>query len=262
MPQAACAKSICPAEPEPGSGGDLPWWLMTQFLEHGYQGSLSEISELPSDSPVGRVLANSAVKPWEPSPWNPPKSLDFISGYSSNTGVPLVIEKAEYPWATGIGSVESEMRYLRSRNHENGEQSAVSALALTFVSTPGCAKGSLCMLFPRMTQEQLAVEVPVLTIFSRIIGEIIERQRAARHSTEVFANVSANNVLDQEQFRSAMLDLLERKSADHRVQGDIDQDMRLPFLLLSAHRPGVDEPDPGGADHLKGWLVQTLRHLE
>ena len=115
---------------------------MTQFLEHGYQGSLSEISELPSDSPVGRVLANSAVKPWEPSPWNPPKSLDFISGYSSNTGVPLVIEKAEYPWATGIGFVESEMRYLRSRNHENGEQSAVSALALPFVSMPGYAKGS------------------------------------------------------------------------------------------------------------------------
>ena len=142
MPQAACARSICPAEPEPGSGDDLPWWLMTQFLEHVYQGSLSEISELPSDSPVGRVLANSAVKPWEP-----PKSLDFISGYSSNTGVPLtgvplVIEEAEYPWTTVIGSVESEMRYLRSRNHENGEQSAVSALALPFVSTPGYAKGS------------------------------------------------------------------------------------------------------------------------
>ena len=142
LPQAACARSICPAEPEPGSGDDLPWWLMTQFLEHGYQGSLSEISELPSDSPVSRVLANSAVKPWEPSPWNPPKSLDFISGYSSNTGVPLVIEEAEYPWTMVIGSVESEMRYLRSRNHENGEQSAVSALALPFVSTPGYAKGS------------------------------------------------------------------------------------------------------------------------
>ncbi len=56
----------------------------------------------------------------------------------------------------------------------------------------------------------------MLTIFSRII----ERQMAARHSAEVFANVSASNVLDQEQFRSAMLDLLERKSADHRVQGD------------------------------------------
>ena len=65
---------------------------MTQFLEHVYQGSFSEISKLPSDSPVSRVLANSAVKPWEP-----PKSLDFISGYSNNTGVPLVIEKVEYP---------------------------------------------------------------------------------------------------------------------------------------------------------------------
>ena len=112
------------------------------------------------------------------------------------------------------------MRYLRSHNHKNGEQSAISALALPFVSTSGDAKGSLYMLFPRMTQEQLAVEVPVLTIFRRIISEIIERQRTARHSTEVFANVSASNVLDQEQFRSEMLDLLERKSADHRVQGD------------------------------------------
>ena len=54
LPQAACARSICPAEPEPGSGDDLPWWLMTQFLEHVYQGSLSEISEIPSDSPVSR----------------------------------------------------------------------------------------------------------------------------------------------------------------------------------------------------------------
>ena len=36
-----------------------------------------------------------------------------------------------------------------------------------------------------MTQEQLAVEVPVLSIFSRIIGEIIERQSAAGHSAEV-----------------------------------------------------------------------------
>ena len=48
------------------------------------------------------------------------------------------------------------MRYLRSRNHKNGEQSAISALAMPFVSTSGAAKGSLYMLFPRMTQEQLA----------------------------------------------------------------------------------------------------------
>ena len=33
-------------------------------------------------------------------------------------------------------------------------------------------------------------------------------------------------------------------------------------MLLSARRPGVDEPGPGGAGRLKGWLVQTLRHLE
>lgn len=250
------------AEPEPGSADDLPLWLMTQFLDHAYQGSLSEISEMPTDSPVGRVLANSAAKPWEPSPWDPPKSLDFISGYSSNTGVPLVIEKVEYPWTTVIGSVDSEMRYLRSRNHEAGSTAAISALALPFVSTSGDARGSLYMLLPQMTQEQLAVEVRVLAIFSRIIGEIIERQRAARHSAEVFANVSASVVLNQEQFRSAILDLLERKAASHLEPSEVEHDMRLPFLLLSAHRPDIDEPDPGGADRLKGWLVQTLRHLE
>ena len=38
--------------------------------------------------------------------------------------------------------------------------------------------------------------------------------------------------------------------------------MRLPFPLLSAHRPAEDESDPDGADRLKSWLVQTLGHLE
>ena len=249
-------------EPEPGSADDLQLWLVTQFLDHVYQGALCEISEMPPNSPVGRVLANSAVPPWEPSPWDPPKSLEFLSGYSSNTGIPLVIEKVEYPWTTVIESVESEMRYLRSRKLEANGRSANSALAMPFVSTSGDDKGSLYMLLPQMTQRQLAVEVPVLTVFSRIIGEIIERQRAARHSAEVSANVSAGPVLNQEQFRSAVLALLERKAAEHQERGDVEHDMRLPFLLLSAHRPERDEPDPGGADLLRGWLVQTLRHLE
>lgn len=58
------------------------------------------------------------------------------------------------------------------------------------------------------------------------------------------------------------MDSLERKANEHQETDDDQQDMRLPFLLLSAHRPERDEPDPGGADRLKGWLVQTLRHLE
>jgi len=72
-------------EPEPGSADDLPIWLMTQFLYHAYRGSLIEISEMPPNSPVGRVLANSSVRPWEPAPWDPPKSRELLSGYSSNT---------------------------------------------------------------------------------------------------------------------------------------------------------------------------------
>ena len=247
---------------EPGSSDDLQLWLVTQFLDYVYRGSLCEISEMPPNSPVGRVLANSAVRPWEPSPWDPPKSLELLSGYSGNTGIPLVIEKVEYPWTTVVESVESEMRYLRSRNHEATGRAANSALALPFVSTSGDAKGSLYMLLPQMTQEELAVEVPVLTVISRIIGEIIERQRAARHSAEVSANVSSSPVLNQEQFKAAILELLERKAAEPLETGGVQQDMRLPFLLLSAHRPAEDESDPAGADRLKSWLVQTLRYLE
>ena len=249
-------------EPEPGSADDLQLWLVTQFFDHIYHGSLSEISEMPPNTPVGTVLANSAVKPWEPSPWDPPKSLELLSGYSSNTGIPLVVERVEPPWTTVIESVESEMRYLRSRNHESGSRVTNSAVSLPFVSSSGDAKGSLYMLLPLMTSDELAVEVPVLTIFGRIIAEIIERQRAARHSAEVAANISTNPVLDQEQFMSSILDLLEQKASEHLVSGDHKQDMRLPFLLLSAHQPAESGPDPDGVARLKAWLVKTLQHLE
>ena len=250
------------AEPEPGSADDLQRWLLTQFFDNIYHGSLSEISEMPPNTPVGRVLANSAVKPWEPFPWDPPKSLEFLSGYSSNTGIPLVVERVEPPWTTVFESVESEMRYLRSRNLEPTGRVTNSAVSLPFVSSSGDAKGSLYMLLPLMTPDELTIEVPVLTIFSRIIGEIIERQRAARHSAEVSANVPTSPVLDQEQFRSAILDLLERKASNHLGAGDSEQDMRLPFLLLSAHQPAESGSDPERADRLKAWLVRTLQHLE
>lgn len=64
-----------------------------------------------------------------------------------------MIEKVEYPWTTVIGSVESEIRYLRSLNHEGGGQVASSALALPFVSTSGDARGCIYILLPRMTQD-------------------------------------------------------------------------------------------------------------
>ena len=122
-------------EPRPDSADDLQLWLITQFLDHVYPGSLTEISEMPPNSTVGRVLAHSAVRPWEPSPWDPPKSLELLSGYSSNTGIPLVVERVQDPWTSVIESVESELRYLRSRNHESSGPVDSSALALPFVSS-------------------------------------------------------------------------------------------------------------------------------
>ena len=44
--------------------------------------------------------------------------------------------------------------------------------------------------------------------------------------------------------------------------GHLQQDVRLPFLLLSAHSSDPDELAPAGPNRLKDWLVETLRHLE
>jgi hypothetical protein len=102
--------------PELSNSDNLQLWLITQLLDTIYPGSLCEISETSPFSQVATVLASTAAKPWEPSPWDQPKSLEMFSGYTSRTGVPLVAESVEYPLTTIIESVESEMRYLKGWN--------------------------------------------------------------------------------------------------------------------------------------------------
>ena len=248
--------------PELSSSDDLQLWLITQLLDTIYPGSLSEVRETLPSSQAARVLASSAAKPWEPSPWDAPKSLEMFSGYTSRTGVPLVVERVEHPWTLVIESVESEMRYLRSRAPDGKGPSSFSALALPMISSAGNSVGSLYMLLPRIDGPRLDVEVRVLTLFSRIIGEIVERQRAAIHTANVSGDIATHTVLKQEQFRAALLDLLSRKAGETRENEHLQRDVRLPFLLLSVHSPDPDELDPADSSRLKNWLVETLRHLE
>ena len=249
-------------EPEPASTDDLQLWLMTQFLDTIYPESLCGVSEWSQPSDVARVLASSVARPWEPSPWDPPKGLEMLSGYSSRTGVPLVVERVEHPWTLVIESVESEMRYLKTKVSDDTGEGSFSAVALPIFSTSGSSIGSLYMLMPRLDKPRIKVEVRILTVFSRIIGEIIERQRAAVHSANVLANIATLTILEQKQFKAALLDLLSRKVGEIRDNEHLQRDMRLPFLLLSAHRPDPDEFDPAISDRLKNWLVETLQHLE
>lgn len=240
---------------------DLQLWLITQLLGTIYPGSLCEISETSQFSQVATVLASSAAKPWEPSPWDQPKSLEMFSGYTSRTGVPLVAERVEYPLATIIESVESEMRYLRS-GHPVGGETAYSAMALPMISGSGNSVGSLYMLMPQIEGAQLDVEARILTVFSRIIGEIVERQRAALHTAKVSADIATFTVLKQDEFKISLLRLLERKAQEIAGNPHIHGDTRLPFILLSAHQPDIEDFDPAIANYLKDWLVGNLRHLE
>ena len=249
-------------EPASGSADDLQLWLITQLLGTIYPGSLCEISETSPPSNTGTVLASSVARPWEPSPWDAPKSLEMLSGYSSRTGVPLVVERVEHPWTLVIESVEAEMRYLRSRSPDNEGLRGFSALALPLYSSSGSPMGSLYMLMPRLDGPGLEVEVRILTVFSRIIGEIIERQRVAIHTGNVYADIATSTILKREQFKAALLDLFSRKASEMRENEHRQQDMRLPFLLLSAHRPDPDEYDSATSDRLRNWLVETLHHLE
>ena len=242
--------------PDLNSSDDLQLWLITQILDTVYPGSLSEVRA------GATVLASSAAKPWEPSPWDSPKSMEMFSGYTSRTAIPLVVEKVEHPWTTVIESVESEMRYLRSKAADSGAPNEFSALALPMISSAGDSVGSLYMLMPRLDGPGLDVEVQVLTVFSRIVGEIVERQRAAMHTADVSASIATSSVLDQEQFRSALLDLLNQMAIELGESARFQRDTRLPFLLLSAHSLDPDELDPTVSDPLKNWLVKTLRHLE
>ena len=244
------------------SGDDLQLWLMSQFLDTIYPGSLCEVTELSHSSQVASILASSVAKPWEPSLWDPPKTLEMLSGYSSRVGVPLVVERVEQPWTSLIESVEPEMRYLESNSPNCNGPPGYSAMALPIVLSSGESMGALYMLMPRIDGPRLEVEVRVLTVLSRIIGEIVERQRAAIHTAGVSANIATMTVLKQEQFRTALLDLLKRKADELGETEQLQRDVRLPVLLLSAHGPDREEFDPTISDRLKNWLVETLRHLE
>ena len=251
-----------PTEPESSSADDLQLWLMAQLLTSIYPGSLCKIFESSTFAPGSRVLANSAARPREPSPWEPAKRLEMLSGYASRVGVPLVIERVEHPWTMVIESVESEMRYLRGRGSEDISPGEYSAVAMPIASSSGNSIGSLYMMMPRLDGPRLEVEVRVLAIFGRIIGEIMERQRAAVHSAIVTANVSTHTILKPEQFKTALLDLLHAKASELRENGYVQRDVRLPFVLLSAHCPEPDELDPATSGRLKDWLIETLHHLE
>lgn len=248
--------------PSLSSTDDLQLWLITQLLESVYPGSLSEISETLQDADAGKVLATSVAKPWEPSPWDPPKALEMLSGYASRVGVPLVVKKIEQPWTSLVESAEPEMRYLESKIPNGGHMPDYSALALPIYRSTGEAMGALYLLLPRIESRHMDVEVRVLSVFSRIIGEIIERQKAASHTAEVSANIATSNVLRHDQFRAALLDILERKSQEFDRVNSMDRDLRLPFLMLSVHSSETDDRDPETSERLNAWLVETLRHLE
>ena len=248
-------------EPEPGSADDLQLWLITQFLTKVYPGSLSEVIEASEVPEGGRALATSTAKPWEPSLWDPPKSLEMLSGYASRVGVPLVVESVEHPWTTVIKSIGPEMRFLRSDASAGGTAEGFSAAAMPF-SNPGSSNGSLYILMPRLKKDRLDNEVRILAVFSLVTGEIIERQRAAKYSAEVYADIVNSRILDQEQFKRALLGLFKRKAGEVSENEPLRRDMRLPLLVLSAHRPEPEDFDPAVSEKLASWLVGTLRHLE
>ena len=258
------ASSRLEAATVPGlsSSDDLQLWLITQLLQTIYRGSLCEVSESSHSSGVARVLASSVSRPWEPSLWDSPKTLEMLAGYAGRVGVPLVVESVEDPWTLLIKSVGPEMRYLESRPSSYDGPPGYSALALPITLSSGHSIGALYMLLPRIDKPRLEVEVRVLTVFSRIIGEIVERQRAAIHTANVSADIATSDVLNQEQFRAALLDLLRRTADVLGETPQLQRDMRLPLLLLSADGPDPDEYDPAASDRLKNWLVETLHHLE
>jgi tetratricopeptide (TPR) repeat protein len=256
------AKLETPIEPEQTSAKDLQLWLITQFLTSVYPGSLCEISEMSSSTQMTKVLASSVAKPWEPSPWESAKSLEMLSGYTSRTGIPMVIDKVEYPWITVIDGVESELRYLRSKATNNEVIEAFSALALPINFGLSASVGTLYILTPRITRTHMETEVRILTVFGRIIGETIERHRAAVFSADMSSDIVTLEVLNQEKFKTALLGLLQKKALELPEDEPPGRDVRLPFLLVSAHSPELDQRDPAVISRLKDWLVDTLKYVE
>ncbi len=251
-----------PVEPEQTLASDLQLWLTSQFISTIYPGSLCEISETSPSANVTKVLASSVARPWEPSPWEPAKSLEMLSGYASIIGVPLVVENVEYPWTQVIESVETELRYLKSKGADEKPPRAFSSLALPITSSYGESIGSLYLLMPQLAKAHLDTEVRILSVLSRIIGETIERHRAATFSAEVSANIVSLTILNREQFRVALLELLNKQAGELHQDVHLQRDVRLPFILVSVHGAEPDQFDPAALSRLKNWFVETLHHLE
>ena len=251
-----------PIEPQCTSADDLQLWLTTRFLVSLHPGSLCEISETSLSSQETRVLANSITRPWEPAPWGSAKSMEMLSGYASQTAVPLVVEKLEYPGTMIVEGIESELRYLKSQTGNNQAVPEYSSLALPITSSSGNFAGALYLLAPRFKKSHLECEIRVLTVYSRIIGEIIELRRSAAYSAQVTADVVNQNILKREQFKAALLDLLRHQAAELNEKEYGQRDVRLPFLLLSAHSNESREFDPTALGYLRNWLAETLHYLE
>lgn len=137
-----------------------------------------------------------------------------------------------------------------------------SALALPVVSSFGDSVRALYVFMPSPNKASLDTEVRILSVFSRIIGETIERHRAATFSAEVLVNIVSSVILDRKQFKGALLELLNRQAGVLSENSHPERDVRLPFILVSAHSAEPNRFDPATLGRLKNWLVDTLRHLE
>jgi hypothetical protein len=251
-----------PVQPDPRSADDLQLWLITQFITRVYPGSLCEVSEISPGTRSTKVLASSAARPWEPSPWEPAKSLEMLSGYASVSGIPLIVDRVERPWTELVEGVESELRYVRTVASKGRVPSAYSAMALPIILNSGHVMGSLYVLMPRPGPSRLKMEVRILSLFGRIVGETVERQRAAAHSARYASNVVTSLILKKEQFKAALLELLVRKTSELKDGTASGHDLRLPFLLLATHAPEPDQIDSNLASQLRSWLVKTMDHIE
>ncbi len=258
----AWARLETPIQPEPESADDLQLWLTTQFLTRIYPGSLCEITETSPVTHLTKVLANSSTKPWEPSPWEPAKSLEMLSGYTSLTSIPLVVEKLDSPWTSIVEGIDTELRYVKSLTEKGKSPSTFSVLALPITLSTGRTMGSLYLLTPQFRKSQLVTEVRILSVFSRIIGETIERQRAAVYSARYSANIMDNKILKKTEFKAALLALLSKRAVGLNEKVNIERDLRLPFLLLATHTPEAGQVEYGVSTQLRSWLVQTMTHIE
>ncbi|UCC16596.1 MAG: tetratricopeptide repeat protein [Dehalococcoidales bacterium] len=249
-------------EPEAGPTSDLQLWLVAQFLSTLYPDSLCEISEISIMERVSKVLASSAARPWELTPWEPTKNFEMFSGYSSLTGTPLVVEKVEYPITLAIVSIEPELRFLKSRSQQTMSSKVFSAVALPITSSSGNSIGSLYMLMKRLDRDLISTEVRTLAVFARIAGEIIERERTATYSAQVAEEIVTTTILQEDQFKANVQELVHQKANEINERLQNNQDIRLPFLLLSAYDPDPEEFDPAISRPLRDWLIRTLRHIE